>query len=213
MPPAPAGRPRQTHAERTDRSDRRMLDAAVELIVAHGPEKTTLKDVGERAGYSRGLAGYRFGSKQGLFEFVVRSVGEQWLQQLTAATAGKTGLAAMHAAIHTHYRFLLADGQHMRAFYILWFSSAGPESDTKNIVLGIDARRRDDVATWVNAANRTRAADQQLDAHAIAGQFGASIIGIAYHWLAHPDDHAGIKQLHDQLVHTMTLYMTQGHSA
>ena len=63
---------RRSHAERTDLSDRRMLEAAVQLICDRGPDRTTLKDVGEKAGYSRGLAGYRFGSKPGLFEFVVR---------------------------------------------------------------------------------------------------------------------------------------------
>ena len=39
-----------------------MLDAAEALILELGTQATTLKGVGERAGYSRGLAQARFGS-------------------------------------------------------------------------------------------------------------------------------------------------------
>ena len=47
---------RRTQAERTALSDARMFDAAMQLIVEQGTHATTLKAVGERAGYSRGLA-------------------------------------------------------------------------------------------------------------------------------------------------------------
>src|SRR5690606_16138474 len=102
-----AGNARLTQAERTAISDARMLDAAVRLIVERGTEKTTLKDVGELAGYSRGLAGYRFGSKEGLFSFVVHAISEEWLQELKQATAGKVGIDAIHAATDAHYHFCL----------------------------------------------------------------------------------------------------------
>ena len=50
---------RLTQAERTALSDTRMVETAIDLIVQHGIEGMTLKEVGEAAGYSRGLAGYR----------------------------------------------------------------------------------------------------------------------------------------------------------
>ena len=53
----------RTQEERSALSDARMADAAVALICERGAADTTLKDVGVRAGYSRGLAGYRFGVK------------------------------------------------------------------------------------------------------------------------------------------------------
>ena len=55
-----------TQDERAARSDARMGDAAVSLICERGAAGTTLTDVGMRAGYSRGLASARFGSKAGL---------------------------------------------------------------------------------------------------------------------------------------------------
>lgn len=68
-----------TQAERTERSDHLMLEAAVELILERGTRGTRLKEVGIRAGYSRGLAGQRFGSIENLFVFVLRRVGDEWL--------------------------------------------------------------------------------------------------------------------------------------
>ena len=94
----PPSENRRSQAQRTALSDTRMLEAAIRLIIERGAGKTTLKEVGELAGYSRGLAGYRFGSKEGLLNFVVRSVGDDWLRELKQVTADKIGYAAICAA-------------------------------------------------------------------------------------------------------------------
>jgi TetR/AcrR family acrAB operon transcriptional repressor len=57
---------RRTQAERSKESRRRLLDAAFDLLVERCSLQFTLSDVGERAGYSRGLPGQVFGSKDGL---------------------------------------------------------------------------------------------------------------------------------------------------
>lgn len=195
---------RMTQSERTDLSDQRMLDTAVRLIVERGPEKTTLKDVGELAGYSRGLAGYRFGSKAGLFEFIVRSIGESWLKDLTRVTAGLSGIDAICAATDEHMRFCREAPNRVRAFYLLWFESVSPSSGVKQVIAGIHDRRRRDVAQWIRAAAGDGKAPRMSE-DAIAGQFGASIVGIVYHWLQHVDDLDGVASLHEDLKHTMRL--------
>ena len=97
----------RTQLERTALSDARMADAAVKLICERGAAETTLKDVGLLAGYSRGLASYRFGTKAGLWSFLVRTIGEEWLAELEQSVADTTGLDTIHAAIDAHCRFLL----------------------------------------------------------------------------------------------------------
>src|ERR1700749_1995856 len=106
-----------TQPERSALSDARMADAAVALICERGAADTTLKDVGVRAGYSRGLAGYRFGSKAGLWSFLVHTIGESWLGELQTAVSGTDGLATIHAAVDAHSRFLLDSSEPIRAFY------------------------------------------------------------------------------------------------
>ena len=194
---------KRTQAERTDRSDRRMLQAAVKLIVANGVEKTTLKDVGEHAGYSRGLAGYRFGSKAGMLAFIVRTIGEDWLRDLTRAVEGLEGYEAMAAAIDEHLSFCLDAPDRVRAFYILWFEAAAPQSAVKKVVSGIHDRRRRDVARWITGAVARGAPPPAMPANDIAGQFNTAIVGIVYHWLQHPDDLVEVAALHENLKRTM----------
>ena len=59
-------RPRITQAERRARSEQRILDATIRLIAERGTVATTLGEVGEAAGYSRGLAAHLFGTKENL---------------------------------------------------------------------------------------------------------------------------------------------------
>ena len=47
-----------------------------------------------------------------------------------------------------------------------------------------------------------------LDRDAVAGQFTAAVLGIAFHWLAHPADADGIRRLHDDLKNTLRLCLS-----
>jgi len=143
---------RLTQVERKEISDAKMLDAAVDLIVERGAGQATLKDVGEKAGYSRGLAGYRFGNKAGLFDFVLRSVGDEWLSELTLVSKGKCGYDAIAAALDAHIKFCEDAPKHVEAFYRLWFESLEPGSALKKVILGIT-----NVAERTSSAGSSRA--------------------------------------------------------
>lgn len=196
---------RRTNAQRTELSDSRMLEAAIHLIVTKGPDNTTLKEVGETAGYSRGLAGYRFGSKPGLFEFVVRSVSEVWLGELTQATQGLTGFAAISAATDAHYEFCVNSPDSVRAFYTLWFEAVGPDSEVKTVIHAIHDRRRKDVAKWILEDESLQ--KLRISPDAVARHFSSAIIGIVYQWLLHGDDLTQTKNLHESLKQTMALLL------
>ena len=94
---APAAKQRMTQAERTALSDARMLEAAKALIVEHGTHNTTLREVGERAGYSRGLASNRFGSKEGLFDQLVQDFNRRWASELRSGVGSSTGRRSMRS--------------------------------------------------------------------------------------------------------------------
>lgn len=200
-PVATAEPERRTQAERTARSDARMLEAAVALICERGPAGTTLKAVGERAGYSRGLASYRFGNKAGLFAFIIRAVGERWLQELGRAVRGRVGLAAIEAATDAHYQFVVDGADAIRAFYMLWFDSIGPDPALRRVVAHIHERRRRDVAAWIESGIGEGSIDARVDVEGTAEQFCAAIVGIVYQWLATPEDPGHIRFLHESLKH------------
>ena len=196
-----------TQAERTEISDNRMLDAAVKLIVDRGPAATSLKEVGLLAGYSRGLAGQRFGSKDKLYAFVLRQVGDAWLGQLKAATQSLTGIDAIHHALDEHYKFCVEAPVQVRAFYNLWFESVNAGSELSEIIGNIHKRRHQDMVNWISA-DPAISKKNKNNADAIAAQFCAAVIGIVYYWLANPADLTGTKNLHDNLKNTMTLLLS-----
>lgn len=190
---------RRTQAERTALSDGRMLEAAIALICERGSAGLTLKDVGERAGYSRGLASYRFRNKGGLFAFMIRAIGESWLHELRRATARKVGLAAIEAATDAHYRFIVEGTDAIRAFYILWFDSIGPDAELKEVVAKIHERRRRDVTAWIEKGIAAGGISPDVDVLGTAEQFCAAIIGIVYQWLVTPDATEHLHFLHESL--------------
>ena len=129
MSQLPARARRLTQEERTDLSDRRMIECAVQLIVERGISGTKLTDVGVRAGYSRGLAAMRFGTKAGLLSRVARYVTSNWITHLRAAVGHKTGLIAVLAAIDAQERAIIETPAEMRALYAIFFHSSDPSAE------------------------------------------------------------------------------------
>ncbi len=194
---------RISHAERTEISDAKMLTTAIEQIAVHGTSLLTLKDIGEQSGYSRGLAGYRFGNKAGLLEYVFRAVAAEWLEALKSATKNKTGEAAISAAIDAHYEYCIETPYHFTAFYTLWFESIGAESPLQKVVTNIHQRRAKDVAEWINAGINNGDISDNINAEEVANFFCAMIVGIVYQWLLSPAEIEPIKSLYQDLKRTM----------
>ncbi len=194
---------RKSQAERTELSDSLMLEACIDLIVEQGTENTTLKAVGELAGYSRGLAGVRFKSKNGLFCFVIKRVADQWRGEMEKLTKDKIGYGAISAAIDAHHQFCLKTPKSFRAFYILWFESIGHDSDIAQVIVNIHERRISDVTRWIELAIENDQLPATIDAESTARYFLTSMFGIVYQWLINPQLEREISLLHEQLKNTM----------
>jgi len=176
----------RTQAERTALAEGRMINAAIELLNSVGMAGATLKAIGEKAGYSRGLATHHFGTKAGLFRKLLREVSASWVRTLQTSVAGKTGLAALEAANEAHLRHVFEHPDHLRAMYILWFGSLDPGSDFKPNLSGFMRLQRESMANWVRGGQE--AGEIRPDVHpARAGeQLYATTIGINHQWLVDP---------------------------
>ncbi len=200
---------RKTHAQRLELSDSRMFEAAVRLVVEQGAAKTTLKAVGESAGYSRGLAGSRFNSKIGLFCFVLKRVAEYWLSEMKKATRNKSGYAAIHATIDAHYQFSKKTPVSVRAFYILWFESMGLHSEMRDVVAAIHRRRLSDVTEWIAQGIKAGEISPHIDPRGVAHYFLTSMSGIVYQWLIDPGQEREIESLHENLKKTIRMLLPE----
>ncbi|HEV2568783.1 TetR/AcrR family transcriptional regulator [Sphingomonas sp.] len=179
--------PRMTQAERTALSDARMLKAAQELIAERGTHNTTLREVGERAGYSRGLASNRFGSKEGLFSQLVLDFNRRWAEELRRTVGDSTGLPALAAALRTVEFYLINRPAEMRALYILWFESMSSHDEVRQrLALNHKAYRRD-AERWVREGIQEGTIRNTVDAKTFAVEFSSVIFGLIYQWLIDAD--------------------------
>ena len=176
-----------TQAERTAISDRAMIEAAVELILRYGTEKTTLAAIGERAGYSRGLATYRFGSKAGLFDEVCKSISRRWLDYLRRDVGDRIGVDAMCAALDSFFQFVSDSPKDAQVLQILYCGAGSPTSEYRQTSVTIHQRQQDDVAQWVRAGIDEGTVHADIDPDSVAAQYIAYITGMAYLRLISPD--------------------------
>jgi len=175
-----------TQAERTAISDAAMLDAAIDLILENGTEKTTLAAIGEKAGYSRGLATYRFGSKAGLFNEICKSISRQWLDYLKAGVGDEYGVDAMCEALDAYFRFVSDNTREARVLQILYSAAASPTSGYQETSINSHQRQRDDVAEWIRMGIDAGVVRQDVNPEIVAVQYIAYISGMTYLWLISP---------------------------
>jgi AcrR family transcriptional regulator len=178
---------RRTQAERTALSDRRMLEAAVQLVTRHGCEKTTLRMIGQAAGYSRGLVSHRFGSKAGLFRALMEWISERWRRELDPAVAGRSGVDALSAFLDAHGRFAQEWPEGVRALFVLWFQAINPESELRAVMLEEQARVRAQVAAWMRSGIAAGGVRAETQVALQAAQFCGTLYGITYQWLLDPE--------------------------
>lgn len=183
------GHPNQktTQARRRAISEQRMVDAAVELINELGITGTTLKGVGERAGYSRGLATYQYGSKNGLMRAVTKTLAGLWLERLHAAMDKRSAVEGLCGAIDAHYHFILEMPAQFRTLSTLAFASIDPSSGIQSRVSEVQAKQRESVSRWVAKGQGDGSVNPALSPERFAEQFLATISGIGLQWLVNPD--------------------------
>ena len=123
-------RQKRSQADRRDESERRLLDAMIEIVAEEGVGATTFENIARRAGYSRGLAFLKFGSKEGLIRALIRRLQESRVEALRALDIGHmSGLDALNTYIRLHFEEL-AETRDTRAYFTL---AAGAVADLSTI--------------------------------------------------------------------------------
>ncbi|WP_214405471.1 TetR/AcrR family transcriptional regulator [Pseudonocardia lacus] len=106
---------RRTQEQRRAETERRVLDAAMALIARSGSRAVTLAEVGEAAGYSRGIVYHHFGSRERLLEAVVDAA-----QRFDVPAYRGDGLDYLVRIIEAYLRNVVRRTPSARAFLQLW---------------------------------------------------------------------------------------------
>lgn len=186
-PATRGGRRRLTQAERSALSDTRMFNAAMQLISTHGANRTTLKEICETAGYSRGLATYRFGSKDNFLQELLRHFNRAWVDQLRTYTEDKQGLQAFLGAIDALEHFLAEYHRYMRGGYTIWYESIGGDNAIRRQLARNHLQYRNDVEQWLRDGIRQGTVRADVEVANFAALYLTFVSGTIYQWLVAPE--------------------------
>ena len=147
--------PRRTQEERRGEAEKRLLGAAAELIAETGPSGVTLANIGERAGYSRGLATHHFGSKGAMMQRLVASVTTDLRREVIAATATDSALDEAMGLVRAYFHALEHPRPANRARLVLWADAvAAGSSEVRSAVLASDREFRDELTERIERGVR-----------------------------------------------------------
>jgi AcrR family transcriptional regulator len=184
--PLPAQALRRTQAERRAQSDRSLLLAAAELIAEEGFNAATFEKVGARAGYSRGLASQRFGSKDGLIEALIDYLHDR-SEELARAEgqASLTGLEAILSSVDIYMRNFEQE-QAIRSYFVAMAGSVATLSHLRAAFAASHMKAKERFQSHIREGQTEGSISKELDAEAAALMIGSLILGVSTQWLIDP---------------------------
>jgi AcrR family transcriptional regulator len=177
---------RRSQEERTAESTQRLIDAAIALIAEKGFNKTTTAEIGERAGYSRSMVQFRYGTKEAFLESLLR---EEYETRLLATEPGPdtSGLDRVLAQIDLLRDQTAENPGLMRGFFVLCWEATGPLESLRGWLADWLERYRETTIESIRAGIDDGSISAEIDPEPEAGALIASCIGDAFMWTAAPD--------------------------
>lgn len=168
---------RRTQASRREDAARALLDAAAVLFSRRGIDQSSMADIGEVAGYSRGLANHHFGSKGTLIEQLIARCQERFVGLLDRPAPGDCRKAIEDIAERylSHFEQPSPDA---RALLVMWGASFPIESPVAAI-LDADRRVRTEIEGLVRAGQREGSISNEVDPTAFSLIFLGLIRGVS----------------------------------
>jgi AcrR family transcriptional regulator len=171
---------RRTQEERRTDAEQRLLTAAAELIAEAGPSGVTLANIGERAGYSRGLATHHFGSKGAMMLRLVDSVTSGFRQEVFVESASDSVLDEALGLVRAYFRELAQPRPDNRARLVLWADAvAAGAPDVRAAMLESDRSFRDELAKRIERGVSSGEFPKPVNASAAATVIIGMLRGVA----------------------------------
>ena len=171
---------RRTQEDRRGEAERRLIEAAAAMVSEAGPAKVTLANVGERAGYSRGLASHHFGSKRALMQRLVESVTYQFREALFDQQESSDALGELGTLIDIYFDVVSNLQPVNRARLVLWADAvANPSEDIRPAMVNADQEFREEIEKRLRQAIATGQVPETVNAHGLATVIIAMLRGVA----------------------------------
>jgi AcrR family transcriptional regulator len=129
----------------------RILAAGYETLLADGYAGLTMAKVALRAGESKALISYHFGSKQGLVAAVGRELGERISDDVLAGLEGRASVEEIVAGVAAGIRRILDRDERIARAYFDLNAVSVVEDEVRAIVREVKARWRAVIADLLRA--------------------------------------------------------------
>ncbi len=162
-----------------------MLAATQRIVVERGVRALTLAEVGQTAGYSRGIVNHAFGTRQAL----VRRLTEELQDRLAleVVDADPRGIARVQSWAASYLSAFERRHDDARAFLTLWADAITSEPDLRPVFVERDERFRDAIAGEIEHGRADGSIRPEVDPAAAAVVLVGQLRGICLQLLLAAD--------------------------
>jgi AcrR family transcriptional regulator len=198
-----AGNLRRTQGERRAEAERRLVQAAAELVAEIGPARVTLANVGERAGYSRGLATHHFGSKGALMQRLVDAVTLQFREGIFDETHSDSAMDEAMGLVRTYFQVISNLQPVNRARLVLWADAVATGSpDVRPAMVGADREFREAITKSLQRGLAAGEFPDSVDPQGLATVIVGMLRGVALQSLL--DDQVDLEACRTEIEQLLT---------
>jgi AcrR family transcriptional regulator len=175
-------------AEQSLKTRRRLIKSATELFAHQGYRDTSVQQIADAAGTSRGSIFWHFGSKEGLLWAVSEKLFARWENEILVPEVGEaTGIEAVRRSLEAHRAFLTGETDAHRLFYVLMFDALGPRPDLAQEFARLHRHFKKLGAAWIGLGVDRGDVRPDADPEALAVAIVGALGGIAYQYILDPD--------------------------
>jgi len=178
---------KRTQAERRESSERRLLDAAAQVVAERGSAKASFAEIAAVAGQSHSHPHYLFGSKANMLEALMVAFANQNSEQVADRIGDATGLDAIIGVVSLFIRSLRDPLPMTRAFYVLLGESVSANPELRPRIDEYHRWLQQLLAEWLRAGVDAGEVRADVDVDAAAAVCLATVRGIGFLVLNDPD--------------------------
>ncbi len=198
---------RRTQAERRGEAEQRLLLAARQIVARKGWVGMTLSEVGEEAGYSRGLATHHFGNKAGLLRALAGFVNGSFMTLVQVESPKwRPGMDGLKGFVGVYLGRNDGDWTNTRALLALMSEAVTQDSETAQILAEYNRSVQQHLAQYISSGIANGEIRRDVEPQAGATLILGTLRGSMLQFLLDP---AGIdlaalrKQMLDFIEHAM----------
>ena len=178
---------RRSHAERRHLSQKKLIESALAIAADEGVTAATFDAIGSRAGYSRGLASQKFGSKQAFMSAVIDHLHEdRRTSQDFAKLKNMRGLEALLAFVSVHL-CALTERKEARSYWVFLAGSVADLTEMRALFAEAHDRSKIEIMELFARGQKDGSIRTGIDAEAAALMIGSLVVGISMQSLVDPN--------------------------